>query len=164
MRQKIVLRRQAVPKQVILPNGTSFMAKYERMSWKNLLGNIRVTRTRTIGPRKRRVRKKRTRFSRDRARRIKKYRRQWLAQTGRGLVGDLAKLGIRMGSKAINSAFGKRIIDGRINQMLNLYKFGTSKIKNKNVRKVLDSDLANYAVTEAQNKVKNNITNLFSGI
>ena len=146
------------------------MAKYERMSWKNLLGNIRVTRTRTIRPRKRRVRKKRTRFSlantptQDRTRRIKKYRRQWLAQTGRGLVGDLAKLAIRMGSKAINSAFGKRIIDQRINQVLNLHKFGTSKIKNKNVRRVLHSDLANYAVTDSQNKVKNNITNLFSGI
>ena len=126
MRQKIVLRRQAVSKQVILPNGTSFMAKYERMSRKNLLGNIRVTRTRTIGPRKRRVRKKRMRFSlantptQDRARRIKRYRRQWLAQAGRGLVRDLAKLGIIMGAKAINSAFGKKIIDERINQVPNL--------------------------------------------
>ena len=49
----------AVPKQVTLPKTTSFMAKYERMSRKNLPGNIRVTRTRTNGPRKRRVRKKR---------------------------------------------------------------------------------------------------------
>ena len=66
-----------------------------------------------------------------------------------------------MGSKAINSAFGKKIIDEGIKQVPNLYKYGTSKTKNKNVRKVLDSDLANYAVTEAQNKAKSNITNLF---
>ena len=63
---------------------------------------------------KKEVRKNRVRFAlantptQDRARRIKrKYRRQRLAPTGGGLVGDLAKLGIRMGSKAINSAFGK---------------------------------------------------------
>ena len=89
MRQKIVLRRRAVPKQVTLPNGTLFMAKYERMSRKTLPRNKTVTRTGTIGPRKRRVRKKRVRFAlantptQGRARRIKrKYRRQRLAQTG----------------------------------------------------------------------------------
>ena len=82
MRQKIILRQQAVSKQVTLPNGTSFMAQYERMSRKNLPGNIRAPRIRTIGPRKRRVRKKRVRFAlpntptQHKARRIKrKYRR-----------------------------------------------------------------------------------------
>ena len=171
MRQKIVLRRRAVPKQVTLPNGTSFMAMYERMSTKKLPGNIRVTKTRIIGPQKRRFRKNRVRFAlentptQDRARRIKrKCRRQRLSQTGRGLVGDLAKLGIRMGSKAINSAFGKKIIDEGIKQVPNLYKYGTYKIKNKNIRKVFDSSPVNCAVTEAQNKAKNNITNLFGGI
>ena len=58
MRQKIVLRRRAVPKHVMLPNGTSFMAKYERMGRKNLPGIIKVRRTKTIGPRKRRVKKR----------------------------------------------------------------------------------------------------------
>ena len=58
MRQKIVLRRRAVPLNVTLPNGTSFAARYERISRKNLPGNKRVTNTRTVGPRKRRTRKK----------------------------------------------------------------------------------------------------------
>ena len=58
MRQKIVLRRPAVPKQVILPNSTLFMAKYERMGGKNLPGIIKVRRTKTNGPRKRRVKKR----------------------------------------------------------------------------------------------------------
>ena len=171
MRQKIVLRRRAVPKQVTLPNGTSFMAMYERMSRKKLPGNIRVTKTRIIGSQKKRFRKNRVRFAlantptQDRARRIqRKCRRQQPSHTERGLVGDLAKLGIRMGSKAINSAFGKKIIDEGIKQVPNLYKYGTYKIKNKNVRKVFDFSLANYTVTEAQNKAKNNITNLFGGI
>ena len=89
------------------------MAKYKRMGKKSLPGNIRVTRTTTIGPQKGRV-KKMVRFifankpTQDKSRRIKrKYRTQRLAQTGRGLVGDLAKLGIRIGSKAIYSDFGK---------------------------------------------------------
>ena len=45
--------------------------------------------------------------------------------------------------------------------MPNLYKYGTSKIRNKNLRKVLDFDIANYTVTEEQNMAKNNTTNLF---
>ena len=81
MREKIVLGCRAVPKRVRLPDGTSFVARYERMSRKSLPGNIRVTRTRTVGPRNRqapRTKKKRVRFNlantstQGRARRIKK--------------------------------------------------------------------------------------------
>ena len=44
----------------------------------------------------------------DRARRIKKgYRKLQRAQTGCGIVGDLAKLAISMGSKAMSSVLGK---------------------------------------------------------
>ena len=50
MREKIVLGRRAVPARVRLPNGTSFIARYKRISRKNLPGNIRVTKTRTVGP------------------------------------------------------------------------------------------------------------------
>ena len=53
MREKIVLDRRAVPKRVRLPDGTSFIARYERISRSSLPGNIRVTRTRTVGPRNR---------------------------------------------------------------------------------------------------------------
>ena len=52
IRQKIVLRRRAVPANVTLPNGRAFVARYKRIGRKNLPGNIRVTRTRTIGPQK----------------------------------------------------------------------------------------------------------------
>ena len=101
MRQKIVLRRRAVPLNVTLPNGISFVARYKRISKKNLPGNIRVTRTRTSGPQKRCTRKKKVRFAlantptQDRAKRIKKkYSRLRCAQTGCGLVGNSAKLGV----------------------------------------------------------------------
>ena len=66
MRQKIVLGRRAVPKRARLPDGTSFVARYERISRKSLSGNIRVTKTRTIGPRNKRtarVKKYRVRFN-----------------------------------------------------------------------------------------------------
>ena len=70
----------------------------------------------------------------DRARRIKKkYRKLRGVQTSRGLVGNLAKLGLNMVSKAINSVFGKKLIKKEIKQIPNICKYGTSKIKNKNV-------------------------------
>ena len=123
MRQKIVLRRRAVPLNITLPNNTTFAAKYERISRMNLPGNIRVTKPRTIGPRKKHTRKKKVMFnlantlSQDRAKRIKKkYKKlRGINQTGHGILGDLVKLGVSMGSKAINSVF--------------LYRYRTSKIK-----------------------------------
>ena len=53
MRENIVLGQRAVPIAVNLPNGTSFVSRYKRISRKQLPGNIRVPRTRTVGPRKR---------------------------------------------------------------------------------------------------------------
>ena len=141
------------------------------ISRKNLPGNIKVSRTRTTGPRKRRTKKKKVRFAlantptQDRARKIKKkYRKLRRAQTGRGIVGDLAKLGLNTGSKAINSVLGKKLIDKGIENIPNLYRYGTSKIKNKNVQRALNSDVANCVVEETQNKAKNKLTNLFGSV
>ena len=53
MREIIVLGCRAVPKRVRLLDGTSFVASYERISRSSLPGNIRVTRTSTVGPRNR---------------------------------------------------------------------------------------------------------------
>ena len=49
--KNIVLGRRAVPLRVNLPKGTSFVARYKRISRKNLPKNISMSRTRTIGPR-----------------------------------------------------------------------------------------------------------------
>ena len=54
MIEKIVLGRRAVPKRVRFPDGTFFVARYERISRKNLPGTIRVIKTRTGGPKKKR--------------------------------------------------------------------------------------------------------------
>ena len=69
-----------------------------------------------------------------------------------------------MGSKAINSVFGKKLIDEGIKQVPNIYKYGTSKIKNKNVQWALNSDLVNIVVDETQNRAKNSWNNLFGGV
>ena len=78
MREKIGLRWRPVPVAVNLPNRTSFMSSYVRISRKQLPGNIRVSRTRTVGPRNKRKTKKKVRLAlentptQDRAKRIKK--------------------------------------------------------------------------------------------
>ena len=48
MRNKIVLAPRTVPKRVTLPNGTNFVSRYERISRKNLPGNITVPNKRTV--------------------------------------------------------------------------------------------------------------------
>ena len=63
-----------------------------------------------------------------------------------------------MGSKAINSALGKKLIDKGIESLPDIVKFGLSKIKNKNVLWALDSDIANYVIEEAQNRTQNQLT------
>ena len=52
VKKHIILRKRAYPKQINLPNGRSFVSKWERISRKQLSINIKVTRNRTIGPRR----------------------------------------------------------------------------------------------------------------
>ena len=69
-----------------------------------------------------------------------------------------------MGSKAINTELGKKKIDKQIENITNLVRYGSSKIKNKNVQRTLDPDIANYVVEETQNRAKNKLNNLFGGV
>ena len=70
MREKILLRRRVTPQRVQLPNEQSFLAKYERVSRRNLPRNVTITQTKRIGPRNKRTRK---------------------AQKGGSMLGQLAK-------------------------------------------------------------------------
>ena len=81
MRQNVLLRRRVTPQRVRLPNGTSFLPRYERVSRKNLPSNVTIRRTRTIGPRSRQIRKKKVRFAPSTTQRVakrivRKYRNQ----------------------------------------------------------------------------------------
>lgn len=55
----------------------------------------------------------------------------------------------------------KKIIKKGIDNIPNTFKFGASKIKNKNFRNALRSEIANIVVEEAQNKGKNKYDSLF---
>ena len=55
-------------------------------------------------------------------------------QTVKRIADNLANLGVRLGSQAINSTFGKKLINKGIDSMPNIFKYGVSKIKNKNVQ------------------------------
>ena len=74
---------------------------------------------------------------------------------------NLLKQGVSDGTKALSSDIGKILIDEGIKHAPDLHRFGTSKIKNENVRKVLESDVANYIVEETQTKAKEDLNNLF---
>ena len=67
-----------------------------------------------------------------------------------------------MGSKALNSVIGKKLINKGIESIPNIFKYGVSKVKNKNIQRALNSDISNYVVEEAQNKAKNKAISLFS--
>ena len=145
MREKILLQRRVFPKKDTLPNGKTFYVKYERTSRRNLPSNVTIRKNRTNGPRQQRIRK---------------------TQQGRSILGNIGKLGAKLrasnllkqgvsaGTKTLSSDKGKRLIDEGIKQAPDLYRFGTSKIKSENVRKALESDVANYIVEETQKKAK----------
>ena len=82
---------------------------------------------------------------------FKKIRRK-CRQAGRGVGDNLAKRGIEMGSKALNSSFYKRLINKGIDNIPNIFKFGVSKIKNKNLKRAIDSEVADMVAEETQKK------------
>ena len=61
----------------------------------------------------------------------------------------------------MSSEIGKKLIDEGIKHAPDIYKFGTSKIRNKDLKKALESDAANFIVQETQKKVKEEVDNLF---
>ena len=67
----------------------------------------------------------------------------------------LFKKELDVSSRAITSEICKKLTDDRIKHALELYKIGTSKIKNKNLKKELESDIDDYVVGETWKKTKN---------
>ena len=61
----------------------------------------------------------------------------------------------------MSSEIGKKLIDEGIKHAPDIYKFGASKIRNKDLKRALESDAANFIVQEAQRKVKEEVNNLF---
>ena len=63
-------------------------------------------------------------------------------QSSKGIGSDLIKTGINLGSKALGSDIGKKIINKGIDNIPNIFKFGRSKVKNKRIKKALESEIA----------------------
>ena len=61
----------------------------------------------------------------------------------------------------MGSEIGKKPINKGIDNIPAIFKFGESKIKNKNIQKAQQSEIADMVVEEAQNKVKNKYDSLF---
>ena len=149
-KKHMILGKRRPPVQITLPNGRSFTSRWERISRKQLPINIKVAKSRTIGPR----RKRNVKASGNRklpAWMIRKHKR---IQSGSGLGGDLIKTGISLGSKALGSDIGKKIINKGIDNIPNIFRFGRSKVKNKRIKKALESERADSVVNEAQNKAR----------
>ena len=115
MKEKIVLKKRSTSKIVTLPNGTTFTARYERISRsrKQLHSNIRVKKVRAVGPRNRNHRilsvgdanvlrnilgRKKVRFNSS-AIVLKRMRKNKRKQIGKGLVSNLVNLRITLGSQ-----------------------------------------------------------------
>ena len=152
MNTTIILKKRDQPKVVSLPNGRTYTVK------KKVPNNIKVKRGRTIGPR-RDNRRILLNQATPAFRKIKARRKA--AQSGQGLFSNIAKTGFELGSKALGSEFGKKLINKGIDNIPNIFKFGASKIKSNNVKKTLESKIANLVVEEAQNRVKNKNDSLF---
>ena len=171
MNRTVILRKRAAPKVVNLPNDRSFIGKGERVSKKNPPINIRVKRQRTIGPRKNNrmiyLNLAAPAFKEIKARRKKEIANRLepvydrINQSGKGLASNLIKVGFDLASKAISSEFGKKLINKGVDNIPEIFKFGVSKIKNKNIRDALSSDIAEMVAVEAQNRAKNKYTSLF---
>ena len=112
--------------------------------------NIKVRRDRTIGAR----RNNRRILLNETAPAFKKIKakQEKARQSGKGLASNLAKVGLELGSKALGSEFGKKLINKGIDNIPNKFQLGASKIKNKNVQKALKSEIADMVVEEAQNR------------
>ena len=138
-----------------VPNGRYFVSRWERISRKQLPINIKVAKSRTIGPR----RKRNVKTNGNRklpAWMIRKHKR---IQSGSDLGGDLIKTGISLGLKALGSDIGKKIINKGIDNIPNIFRFGRSKVKNKNMKKALESEIADLVLSEAQNKIRKKYNN-----
>ena len=135
MREKRQLRRRVIPKKVTLPNGQTFYVRYERTSRRNLLRNVTITKIEESDQDSNGLQKRN---------KVDGSMLGSIVELGAKLgASSLLKWWVSAGTKSLSTGIGKRLIDERIKQAPDLYRFGTSKIKNENVRKALESEVAN---------------------
>ena len=140
-RDKILLRSRIAAKRITLSNERSFVAKYERISWKNLPSNVTIKNTWTIGPRQQGKRK--TQTESEMLGKVFRLGKNLL------MLGAITK-GISLGSRAINSELGRKIIDEGIKHAPGLYRYGKERVTDKTLKKALESDVANHVAEKVE--------------
>ena len=83
-------------------------------------------------------------------------------QVGSRMGSTMLKTGVSLGSQAINSTIRKKLIDKGINSIPNIFRFGRKKVKNKKLKKILKSDVADLVINETQKEVRQKYDDLFS--
>ena len=133
----------------MLPNRRSFVARYEKVSRRNLPRNKTTKKYNELDQ---------NGHGLDELKKVENIVRK-IARLGAKVGSKLGssglfRKGITAGTKELNSELGKILIDEGIKHVPDICKLGRSKIKNKNVEKALESDVANYLVEETQKKQK----------
>ena len=123
-RDNIVLIKRENPKRVQLPNGRVFYAKYKRVGRSLLPGNVRIQRKRRA-PRGRRNR-----------------------QRGRGFK-SFFKKALKFGKKALNNKTVRSIGRELIQNVPDAVDMLGKKVKNKKLKKILNSDITKTGVNLA---------------
>ena len=132
MKKNYVMKKLDIPKRVTLPNGRTFTARFRRATRDELPNNITMRRT------------YRNNFAKGaRRRRVGGRRRR--AQSGRGLFSFIRKVAKNPMLRDI-ARTGAKYLPG-------LYQGATNKIKNKNLKKILQSDTASGLVNNLANRI-----------
>ena len=120
-----------VPKRVTLPNGRTFVARYKRIRRGELPPNIVMRRTYTqrAAPRGRRRRRR--------------------AQQGQGIF-DFVK-------KVARNPLVRSIAKKGLEYAPGVYHNLTKRVKNKTLKRILDSDAAHFALNKAIKTINNRL-------
>ena len=140
VRDRIIMIKRQTPKRVTLPNGRTFLARYRRATRNDLPANVtfpRVYKERAAPKNKRR----RGRVISYRERQRATLRRRAREQRGRG-IGSLFKKAYKLGKRALNSRFGRRIARAAVSEIPDLLEKAGGRVKNQKIKKLLTSDLA----------------------
>ena len=126
-RNNIVMIKRQTPKRVQLPNGRVFYAKYKRVSRDQLPQNIRIRR----------------RYKQRAA--PKGRRRQNIVQGRRGFK-SFFKKAVNFGKKAFKNKTVRGITRQLVENAPDALDLLGKKVKNKRVKKLLNSDIAKTGV------------------
>ena len=143
-RNNIVLVKRDTTMKVTLPNGRTFYAKYKHVNRDYLPGGTTIQIIYRGPP----VQGCRPTVPRPRRRAKPAAAVRGRGMMGRG-IGDVAKT---IATNPYVQEFGKGILTKGRKSLQGLYRKATKRIKNKNLRSIAQSDIANMVVNEGVNK------------